>query len=247
MTVHWTRIHVDTCLSTNDEAREYLDANGSTYAVITADAQNAGRGRLGRSWFSLEGKSLMFSVVFPSPLSPKDAPKLTLVGAAALAHACSQAGVESPEVKWPNDLLVEGRKAAGILTEWVEVPGDSAAVIMGVGVNLDISEGEFPEEIRTRAGSLAAEAGDLSKVVLKGFLEVFGAYLERIRLSGEVDLELWRKWMKPGRDVRFTLHNTSYTGKATGIRDDGALQVESSDGTNHFIVAGDVIPVHWEG
>lgn len=248
MIVDWKRSHLDSCTSTNDEARRILEERGVTYAVVTAERQDAGRGRLGRSWFSIPGKSLMFSVMFPSPLAPQDAPRLTLLGAAALAHACAQTGGDELEVKWPNDLLKEGKKVAGILTEWVDVPGGNGAVIMGVGINLSIPSDDFPEELRSRATSLEEGEGseNAGTVLLDRFLEVFRAYLERVKLSGEVDLDLWRRWMRPGSKVRFSMGGNIHRGEAMGIRADGALEIQMEDGSSQFVVAGDVTPVTWE-
>jgi BirA family biotin operon repressor/biotin-[acetyl-CoA-carboxylase] ligase len=119
---------------------------------------------------------------------------------------------------------------------------------MGVGINLSIPSNDFPEELRSRATSLEGGDGsdDPGAVVLDRFLEVFRAYLERVKFSGEVDLDLWRRWMRPGRMVRFSMNGNVHGGQAKGIRPDGALEIEMEDGSSQFVVAGDVTPVTWE-
>jgi BirA family transcriptional regulator, biotin operon repressor / biotin---[acetyl-CoA-carboxylase] ligase len=123
-------------------------------AVAVADEQTAGRGRLGRRWFAPAGTSLLCSVQLRPEVSPERLPELTGVAARACADAIAATTGIQPELKFPNDLLVDGRKVAGILAEARE-----GRVVLGVGVNVNVGEGDLPTEVDRPATSLSVETG----------------------------------------------------------------------------------------
>ena len=123
-------------------------------AVVAADEQTEGRGRLGRSWYAPAGTSLLFSVLLVPPVEPQRLPQLSLVAGRAVAGALETATGLTPEVKFPNDVLLGGRKVAGILAEAAE-----GRVLLGIGVNVNQGRGELPADAQTPPTSLRLESG----------------------------------------------------------------------------------------
>lgn len=221
--------------STNTWVMEQARNGAPEYLVAVADEQTAGRGRLGRTWVSPPGGSLLMSLL----LRPDDLPvdRLHLATAAvALAGADAVALIADvrPSLKWPNDLLLGNRKLAGVLTE---VEGD--AVVVGIGINCTWPD-ELPEEIAEVAIAASHAAGrpvhteDVLDVLLERLAtrldEGWDAIAREYRVSCDT----------VGRDVRVELADGSFTGLATGADDDGALVVITDDGPRR-VVAGDVV------
>src|SRR5919198_2054958 len=152
--VHWH----DEVGSTNDLAKALADDGAAHGEVVVAEAQSAGRGRRGRSWPSPPGRNLYLSAVLRPDLPPARAPELTLVASVALCQAVRQADVAA-SIKWPNDLLVGGRKLGGILLEMAAEPDQIQWVVLGIGVNVNGRPEDFPEEVRPIATSMAIERG----------------------------------------------------------------------------------------
>ncbi len=147
------------CLSTQDEARALALAGAPEGAAVVADRQTAGRGTKGRSWFSPSGKGLYVTFI----LRPKPGPRLSLlplaVGIAAREAAAGATPLPGLRIKWPNDLVFDGRKAAGILCEGGGLPGASPFVLAGVGVNVNQDPEDFPPELRAGSVSLKTASG----------------------------------------------------------------------------------------
>jgi BirA family transcriptional regulator, biotin operon repressor / biotin---[acetyl-CoA-carboxylase] ligase len=160
--------------STSSEARLLADRGAPEWTIVAAGYQNAGRGRLGRSWTSAPGKALQFSLLLRPALSPEDAPLASLLVAAEMSRACGEVGGVAVSSEWPNDLVAEGRKLGGILPE-AKVSGSHLDyLILGVGVNVSMDEWDFPDEIRASATSLAMEGGSAAPEALLGrFLSGF--------------------------------------------------------------------------
>ncbi len=166
----------DALPSTQDAVRE-LGCRGEPEGVaVFAETQTAGRGRRGRTWVSPPGGGLWFSVLLRPAMTPERLPQIPLAAAVALARACRAAAGVTPAIKWPNDLLWEGRKLAGILTERVARPDLPPFVVLGIGINVDLPEDELPPDLRRRAVSLRAAAG--------------GAPVDRASLAGAALLEI---------------------------------------------------------
>lgn len=214
--------------STNARARELVEAGAPGGTVVTASEQTAGRGRQGRSWTAPPGKALLYSVV----LRPLDQRHLLLPLTVPLA-VCETAEQLEPEVecqvKWPNDIWVDGRKLAGVLIE--AKPQDGWAVI-GIGLNLAIEPDEFPPELRETATSLQGNAQ------VNEARQVLDAALDRwVAADRDAILAAWRK--------RDALHgrNISWdggSGVADGIEDSGDLVVVAAGGDRVVLGAGEV-------
>ncbi len=219
--------------STNDRARELADAGAGHGEVVVAECQTAGRGRRGRSWASPAGRNLYLSVILRPALPPQRATELTLVASIAACDACRRAGVEAG-IKWPNDVLVDGRKVAGILTELSAEPDVVHWVVVGIGVNLNAAASDFPEEVRAIATSLAIARGQpvpraLFAAALLADLE---HWLDRHAAEGFAPIrEAWReRSVTLGRRVTVEVEGAEVTGVAEDIDGSGALLVRGPAG-----------------
>ncbi len=148
--------------STNDLADKLGRDGVKEGAVVIADKQNKGRGRLGRSWISLPGRGLWFSVLLRPPLSPQAATQLTIASATAVVRALQKSTGLRCDVKWPNDILINGRKICGILTEMAAELESIKHIVLGIGLNVNFAEDDFPPDIRKIASSLKIETGQNS-------------------------------------------------------------------------------------
>lgn len=169
--------------STNARAVELAGKGAAHATVVCADAQTSGRGRMGRKWESPPGINLYLSLLLRPPVDPTQAPQLTLVTAVALAAAVEGISGLRAELKWPNDLYLDGRKAAGILAEMSADPDRLRHVVIGVGLNVNADSSDFPRELRDKATSLKIVAGRAFRRVeviarfLDSFAECYGAFL----------------------------------------------------------------------
>ena len=145
--------------STNDVIEKLARDGVKEGAVVFAESQTKGRGRLGRKWTSPDRKGLWFSVLLRPALHPQEITQLTVVAATALWRAIHQQTGLRPGIKWPNDILVRGRKTAGILTELTAELDRVKHVILGIGVDVNLGAGDFPSELRKLATSLKIELG----------------------------------------------------------------------------------------
>lgn len=234
----------DALPSTQDAVRD-LGCRGAPEGVaVFAETQTAGRGRRGRTWISPAGRGLWFSVLLRPALPPERLPQIPLAAAVALARACRQAAGVTPAVKWPNDLLWEGRKLGGILAERVAPSGRPPFVVLGVGINVDLAEGELPPDLRGLATSLRAAAGgapvDRAALARRALRELDAGY-RRLAAEGFAGIRAeWRSlaaWL--GRTVEVRGPDGAWAGTAVDLDEDGALVVDTAEGRRRFL-AGEV-------
>lgn len=233
--------------STNSHARALAEAGAVEGEIVIAEAQSAGRGRLGRHWASPAFANLYISFVLHPKLPPTEVPQITLMAAVALAETVETFISGTVTIKWPNDILVGGKKLAGILTE-VSCDAEKVNyVVLGIGVNLNYPVQMMPEEIRGRATSVFELTGktvdreSFLKRLIRGLDRCYG----ELEASGFGVLALrWEaRFGLRDRRVRVELLDQSVVGVARGIDRDGALLLEDDSGALQRIVAGDVIPV----
>lgn len=218
MSLGTPRLHLRVTDSTNERAKA-LAAGAPHGLLVTAAEQTAGHGRQGRSWTAPAGEGLLMSLVL------RQWPELLpLVAAVAVAEAAG----DDAKIKWPNDVLIGGRKVAGILVEGRPQEGWS---VLGIGVNVAVRE--FPEELRETAGSLGRTPADVEP-----FLQRLLANLERgLAASPEETIEAWRaRDALRGRTIAWN----GGEGVAAGVDDEGRLVVELPDGTTTALNAGEV-------
>ena len=215
------RIHHRLTDSTNARARELAIAGAPTGTVVTADEQNAGRGRQGRTWSAPRGKALLLSAVVRD-LTRRDA-LLPLAVPVAVAEACDEFAGTRCGIKWPNDIWIDGRKLSGILLEGR--PHDGWAVI-GIGLNVGTLRDEFPEDLRDGATSLAIESG--SDPGVEAVLEsVLASLNRRLGDKPQAIAEAWRERdILQGSRVRWA----NGDGVAAGLDENGSLLVDTESG-----------------
>lgn len=235
MSDRWDIQRFATIDSTNTWVLEQARNGASEGLVAVADEQTAGRGRLGRSWIAPPGSSLLTSVLLrPNGLAPDRLHLATAAVALSGADAVSEVASFEPHLKWPNDLLVDTRKLAGVLTE---IEGD--ALVVGIGINCT-----WPDELPPEIAEIAIAANHVAgqPVATRDVLEALLRHLERRLDAGwdAVAQEYRSRCATVGKEVRVELSGESFTGTATDIEDDGALIVTTDTGPRR-VVAGDLI------
>ena len=229
--------------STNDEAKKKAVAGCPEGTLVITETQLGGRGRLSRGWFSPVAKGLWFSVVLRPPFPPQEAPKCTLMAAVALNRAIRDVTGIPCGIKWPNDILCNGRKLVGILTEMSAEMDAINHIVIGMGINVNIDAAEIPPELKTIATSVSIETGaEVSRIDL--FIKVLERLEEiylQVKTGGfSVVLDAWRQEsITLGRMVNVIGLDKSFVGKAIDIDNDGALLVETEQGVER-VLAGDV-------
>jgi len=229
--------------STNRVALELGHAGEPEGAVVLAEEQTAGRGRGGRAWHSERATGIYVTLLLRPKLAPVQAPLLTMM-AGLSAHSAVQAltGLEV-DLKWPNDLLVRGRKLGGILTEMHAEPGQIRFVIVGIGLN--VNQEKFPGELANLATSLRAETGkpqsrmELLVRLLHEFETDYNRFLREGVATVVARFESVSSYAR-GKRVRVTNGTESYVGTTAGLGPEGLLQVERDGGQLMTVIAGDV-------
>jgi len=229
--------------STNDMAKELARKGALEGTVIVAGTQTHGRGRLEREWISPEG-GLWFSIILHPKANPRDAPKLTLTMSVAVAKTINKLFDLEAEIKWPNDVLIRGRKVCGILTE-TSTEGDALNfVVVGVGVNANFSLKDFPAHLRRSVTTLKEELKKEieREALLRSLLEETERYYNMVA-QGEFNTILveWKPFAKfLGSYVEVTSLDERFEGWATDVDENGALRMKLNDQTTRKIIAGDV-------
>jgi BirA family biotin operon repressor/biotin-[acetyl-CoA-carboxylase] ligase len=241
------RIHLyDSVASTNETMRELARASAPEGTVVLADHQTAGRGRAGKVWFSPPGVNLYASILFWPRIAATAAAPFSFMASLALTDAIRELGL-SPAIKWPNDVLLQGRKVAGTLAE-ASADGDRLAyVILGVGVNVNVDR----EALRHGLGDAAESATSLREALghpvdRNAFTAAFLCFLDEwlTRHRGEGDGPLLRAWRERdivrGRRIEVRDGSRVIVGRALGIDPQGQLEIEDPVGRLNRVVAGDV-------
>ena len=231
--------------STNADAFRLAEDGAIEGTIVLADSQTGGKGRRGRVWSSPAGVNLYCSVVLRPAIMPHEAPQLTFLSAVAAARAIEQTTKLAPEIKWPNDLLISGKKVAGLLNEMSAETDGINFVILGIGVNLNMTADQFPDDLRQPATSLLLESGE--RVDRSRFTSTMLNELDRLYADflvhgfGPVREEWQRRCNASGRQVLVNDSGTECTGgRFIGIDSDGALLLRSEDDILHRITCGDV-------
>jgi BirA family biotin operon repressor/biotin-[acetyl-CoA-carboxylase] ligase len=235
------RLHSEV-LSTNTLAMEAASQGAAEGTVVIAETQTGGKGRLGRQWISPHG-NLYVSVILRPAIPTHKAPLITLVGAVAVASAIRTHCPVQAAIKWPNDILISGKKVAGLLTEMSAEPDRIRHIALGIGVNVNMELHELPPEVSAHTTTLAAETG--TKVDRKALLQEILLALEhwyRIFLTEEeAVLKEWEQLnMTIGRRVTVNGMGEVFEGQAQGIDAEGRLKVALDDNTIRVVAAGDV-------
>jgi BirA family biotin operon repressor/biotin-[acetyl-CoA-carboxylase] ligase len=232
----------ETIGSTMEECRRLAGEDAPEGSLVWAARQTAGRGRRGRSWASPPG-TLYLSLLLRPGMPPAEGAKLGFVASLAMGGALAALlprGEERVRLKWPNDLLIEGCKTAGILLEGLSGPdGRLAGVILGIGVNV----ASFPDDTPYRATSLSAAGGPSDPVLLlRGFAERFPKCYDSFRREGFGPTRA--AWMRRaagiGQPVEVRLEQETVAGRFSTLDEEGRLWLDLADGSRRSFSAGDV-------
>ncbi len=224
--------------STMDVAKGEARQGATEGTVVVAGEQTVGRGRIRRSWLSPEGSISLSIILYPSVLY---LPSLIMLTALAVVHSIEKVtGLES-QIKWPNDVLINGRKVCGVLVE-SGVRGDKVDYsIIGIGMNANFRVSDFPE-ISSTATSLSDELG--CDVPCLGVIQCLLLEIEKLYLALQAGGSVYEEWRDSlvtlGRRVRVVSGDASYEGIAESVARDGSLMLRRADGSLTKIVAGDV-------
>lgn len=232
-------VYLDTVDSTNRLARQ-LAAQGAAHGtLVIADTQTGGRGRRGRGWISPAGEGIFMSLILRPGVHPSQVARLSLLTALAVANAIAEVTGLDARIKWPNDIVIDGRKVCGLLLEMDADENAVRSVVAGVGIN--VHQRAFDEEIAHTASSLDLLGGKTYSraEIVRAFLEAFEAAME---MDGE---EMMRAYCARsatlGQRVQVISLSGIYTGAAEGITDSGSLLVRADeDGALREVLAADV-------
>jgi len=241
--------HFPTLSSTNDLAKDLGRREAPEGTLVVAEAQSAGRGRLGRGWESPPGVGLYVSLLLRPRLPPTELPQITLTAAVSVARVLRRVAGLTPGIKWPNDLLLNGKKVGGILTE-METEMDLISHLV-VGLGLNVNNPGFPPPLAETATSLALTAGrpfsrlKLLQAWLEEFEELYGRFLAR---GFPGILEEWKRYtVTLGREVRVRQGLGEVQGKALEVAPDGALLVQTRTGEIVRVTSGELASGPGEG
>ncbi|MCS6925676.1 MAG: biotin--[acetyl-CoA-carboxylase] ligase [Candidatus Binatia bacterium] len=243
-TVHyWTEVD-----STNAVLARLRKEGASEGTVVIADAQTAGRGRLGKPWFSPPGVNLHLSVLLTPPIQLSQARLLTLIGSLAIADAIESTGVKA-QVKWPNDVLVADKKVAGVLAEVQAQNGQVAEIILGLGVNVNIDRPTIDRlfgDVASGATSLREALGhevDRAAFAARVLEALEHRYFAFLAAGSQPLLTEWRRRSFLGRRVRVQEEDMTVEGIALDLDEEGCLVVILDDGSSVRVREGEVVPL----
>ena len=229
--------------STNIRAKQLGDEGAPHGTLVTADQQSAGRGRRGRGWESPPGCSVYMSILLRPDIPPVKAPMLTLVMALSVAGSLKDCTDLDVQIKWPNDIILKGKKLVGILTEMSTEIDYINHVVIGVGINVNMEY--LPEGIRDKATSLRLATGhvvrrsELIASTMKQFERYYGLFLESRNLESMRE-EYNQLLVNRGKEVRILGGKEEYNAVALGINSEGELLVRREDGSEEAVFAGEV-------
>ncbi len=238
-------IHYPLIDSTNDQAKVLAIQNAPEGTLLVAEEQSAGRGRKGRSWFSATENGICLSMILRPSMPPGEISQITLMTAVAIAETLFDLTDINVTIKWPNDILVNGKKLAGILTEMSMEMDAIDYIVIGLGLNVNTEKELFNDEIKDLATSLFIESGRyFSRVeIIQRFLERFEKYYIQIQSEGfKSIIKRWKTLSNIiGKYVIVDVGGRKISGLVDDIGDDGVMVLKDTDNVIHRILSGDVI------
>ena len=236
--------YLEEVASTQDEARRLAESGAAEGTLVVAEAQVAGRGRRGRHWISPPRTGIYLSLILRPHLEPFNIAQIPIVAGVGVCESIAEITDLQPGLKWPNDVLVEGKKVAGILAEMNAEPERIHYVILGIGINVNTPTSAFPDNLQPSALSLADAGGRLvsRRILVQTLLQKLEALYDDFKRTGFQPLrERCRRWDKTIRSlVEIQDASGSFVGHALDIDEDGALLVKDGEGRIRRVLAGDV-------
>jgi len=237
-------IHRESIPSTQRLAHKLALDGAEHGTIVLADEQTEGKGRVDRPWHSEKGKGIWMSIILRPTIPPYLAPQLTLLAATVLANVLDTYAEISPQIKWPNDILIKGKKMAGILTEMQAEQDQALYVIVGMGININQTKADFSNELQSKATSLKIETEkewDMLPIIQK-IIQTFEA-----KYAGYMDQgfnhvkQTWENYgFKLHERLQIKTGNKKWEAIFLGIAEDGALLAKKEDGTTEKVYSGEI-------
>jgi BirA family biotin operon repressor/biotin-[acetyl-CoA-carboxylase] ligase len=230
--------------STQDEAGRLAGEGAPQGTVVIAETQRAGRGRLGRAWFSPPGTNLYLTIVLRPEMRTGDVPQLSLVAGVAVAEAIEPFARGMVQLKWPNDIWLRGKKVGGILAQAFSGTNDELShVLLGIGINVNLKAADLPGELRERASSMLIETDHRTNrpaLAAKLLSRLDKRYREALKSGFDAIRPRWERFSAlTGSEVTVTDGSSRQTGMVKGIDTDGALLLDTGGSVSRIMV-GDV-------
>lgn len=228
--------------STNTKAKELAESGHPSGTLVVSDQQTAGKGRRGRAWDSLPGTGIYMTLMIKPEINPNNASMLTLVAAMAVANAISKIAETQALIKWPNDVVINGKKICGILTEMSAQFDYINNIVIGIGIN--VHNQDFPDELKDTASSLFLACGrrirraELIEAFLEEFERIYAIYLATEDMEG-LQKEYDKLLVNKGRQVQVLDPKEPFEGKAMGITKRGELIVDTWE-SRKLVSSGEV-------
>lgn len=229
--------------STNTRAKELAVKGAPEGTLVVSEKQTKGKGRKGRSWFSPPHEGIYASLILRPTISPREAPRITMLTAVVVAKALLSLTQLKVTIKWPNDILVNGKKLAGILTE---IRGETDTIdYIVVGLGLNVNTPRFPDDIRDKATSIFIETGSPfpRARIIREYLYWYEKYYGLFNANGFGPiLRLWKRLSRIiGHQIIVDMTDAKYSGEVEDIDENGVLILKDHNGETHRIISGDVI------
>ncbi|MDZ5711989.1 biotin--[acetyl-CoA-carboxylase] ligase [Jeotgalibacillus haloalkalitolerans] len=230
--------------STQKIAHRLAQENADEGTLVIAEEQVSGRGRMARTWYSPKGTGIWMSLLLRPSLPPQKAPQFTLIAAVAIVEAIEKVCGLKVDIKWPNDLLINGKKITGILTELQADSEQIHSLIIGIGINVNQDIEDFSEEIQQIATSLHIESGKTfsrAGIVQEILFNLEKYYAVYISEGFEPIKEIWEKYaITIGKHITARTLNKEIKGLASGITNEGVLKLIDENGETHLIYSADI-------
>lgn len=233
----------DSIDSTNREAKN-IAQNVEKGTIILAEEQLKGKGRLGRRWTSTKGKGIWMSIILKPDISPSEAPKITQIAAAAVSSSIESIGIDN-KIKWPNDIVVNGKKTCGILTEMSGEMNRINYIVIGIGVNVNLEKEDFPQELKDMATSLRIEKEEninrieLAAKILNKIEYLYEDFIYTGSIENSINICKKNSALIDKR-VKLINGNNIKEARALNIDDEGRLIVRYDDGNIEEIISGEI-------
>ncbi|MCY7347282.1 MAG: biotin--[acetyl-CoA-carboxylase] ligase [Pyrinomonadaceae bacterium] len=241
--MNFTILRFDELASTNTEALNQAKQGADEGLCVVARRQTAGRGRHGRAWISPKDAGLYFSLVLRPRIENRFLPLITLMTAVVVSDLLAELYILKPDIKWANDIHIDGKKISGILAEMTET-GKGLAVIVGIGINLNSLN--FAPELKEIATSIEQEIHQTpaAEILLRNLTRLFAEFYQILNSENGAE-KIRLEWAQrssyfSGKSVKAVLENETITGTTCGIEENGALLIQTASGEIKIIHAGDV-------
>lgn len=230
--------------STNQLAKQYIETGVAAETVIIAESQTAGKGRLGKSWVSVAGKGLYCSIILKPECPREKLSLITLLTGLVVAEIIEKISGLKAQLKWPNDIILNGKKCAGILCEAV-LKEDMDHVIVGIGINLNLNSKDIPDLLRSKVTSVGIEAKkyyEINEIFETVYQKVIDSIKQFEKYGFDPFLEKWRRrdFLRDKKTSWCTVGKEVVLGKGVGLSDTGEYYICDDEGTLHQVLSGDV-------